>query len=160
MPSRSPSPSRARGAGAASSSSSSSSSSAAAAAPLAPSLTALQRKAARAPHERAPRVCVVTGGTGFVGQRLVEMLVERGAERVVSYDIVPRPADAWQHPAIEWVVGDVCDEDHMARVFAGADCVWHNAAAVGPFHPRALHLKVNYEGTLRVGAAARRAGVR
>ena len=32
---------------------------------------------------------VVTGGTGFVGQRLVEMLVERGADRVISFDIVP-----------------------------------------------------------------------
>ena len=33
---------------------------------------------------------VVTGGTGFVGQRLVEMLLERGAKRVVSFDIVPK----------------------------------------------------------------------
>jgi nucleoside-diphosphate-sugar epimerase len=78
----------------------------------------------------------------------------------VSYDIVPAPADAWRHPAIEWVVGDVCDVEHMARAFAGADCVWHNAAAVGPFHPHALHLKVNYEGTLRVLEACRRARVR
>jgi nucleoside-diphosphate-sugar epimerase len=29
----------------------------------------------------------VTGGSGFVGRRLVEMLVERGASRVVSLDI-------------------------------------------------------------------------
>jgi hypothetical protein len=36
-----------------------------------------------------PRHCVVTGGTGFVGCRLVEMLVERGAETVVCFDIVP-----------------------------------------------------------------------
>ena len=31
--------------------------------------------------------CLVTGGSGFVGQRLVEMLVERGATRVISFDI-------------------------------------------------------------------------
>lgn len=37
--------------------------------------------------------------------------------------------------------------------------MWHNAAAVGPFHPRSLHFKVNYEGTLAVIAAARAAGV-
>jgi len=133
-----------------------------AAPPLNPLLTPVQRAASLAlPRPpRAPRVCVVTGGTGFVGQRLVEMLVERGAERVVSFDIVPAPAEAWRHPAIEWVVGDVCDVEHMARAFAGADCVWHNAAAVGPFHPHALHLKVNYEGTLRVLEACRRARVR
>jgi nucleoside-diphosphate-sugar epimerase len=130
---------------------------------LSPLLTPVQRAAslsAASRASRAPRFCVVTGGTGFVGQRLVEMLVERGAERVLSYDIVPAPAEAWRHPAIEWVVGDVCDVEHMARAFAGADCVWHNAATVGPFHPRALHLKVNYEGTLRVLEACRRAGVR
>jgi nucleoside-diphosphate-sugar epimerase len=108
---------------------------------------------------RAPKVCVVTGGTGFVGQRLVEMLVERGAQKVVSYDIVPKPADAWEHPAIEWIVGDICDLEHMCRVFAGADCVWHNAAAVGPFHPRDLYFKVNYQGTLNVIEACRRVGV-
>lgn len=33
-------------------------------------------------HGAVPKVCLVTGGTGFVGQRLVEMLVERGAEKV------------------------------------------------------------------------------
>ena len=139
------------------------SSSSSASVALSPSLSPLQRRvsaSSAAGQPRAPRVCVVTGGTGFVGQRLVEMLVERGAERVVSYDIVPAPADAWRHPAIEWVVGDVCDAAHMARVFAGADCVWHNAAAVGPFHPRSLHYAVNAEGTRRVVAAARAAGVR
>ena len=130
--------------------------------PLPPNLTNVQKAASLSSPRppRAPRVCVVTGGTGFVGQRLVEMLVERGAERVVSYDIVPKPADAWDHAAIEWVVGDVCDVEHMARVFAGADCVWHNAATVGPFHPRALHYKVNFGGTRLVIEACRRAGVR
>lgn len=88
---------------------------------LSPALSPVQRTASLAlPRPpRAPRVCVVTGGTGFVGMRLVEMLVERGAERVISYDIVPAPADAWRHPAIEWVVGDVCDAAHLERVFAG-----------------------------------------
>ena len=40
-----------------------------------------------------PKNCVVTGGTGFVGRRLVEMLVERGAEKVVAFDISPKPSD-------------------------------------------------------------------
>lgn len=41
----------------------------------------------------------------------------------------------------------------------GAQCVWHNAAAVGPFHPRELYFKVNYEGTLNVIAACKANGV-
>ena len=129
---------------------------------LSPALSPVQRAAALSEPRppRAPRVCLVTGGTGFVGTRLVEMLVERGAERVISFDIVPRPADAWSHPAIEWVVGDVCDAAHLERVFRGVDCVWHNAAAVGPFHPRELHYAVNFQGTLAVITAAKAAGVK
>lgn len=47
--------------------------------------------------------CAVTGGSGLTGQRLVEMLVERGASRVVSFDIAPKPQDAMEHPAIEYM---------------------------------------------------------
>lgn len=47
-------------------------------------------------------VCVVTGGSGLTGRRLVEMLAERGAVRVVSFDISPKPSDAVEHPAIEY----------------------------------------------------------
>lgn len=43
------------------------------------------------PGFNVPRRCLVTGGSGFVGQRLVEMLVERGSTRVVSFDIAPKP---------------------------------------------------------------------
>ena len=45
------------------------------------------------PFPTVPKNCVVTGGTGFVGRRLVEMLVERGAEKVVAFDISPKPSD-------------------------------------------------------------------
>ena len=41
-------------------------------------------------------------------------------------------------------------EATVEKFVAGADCVWHNAAAVGPFHPRALYFEVNYQGTLNV----------
>lgn len=47
-------------------------------------------------------VCVVTGGSGLAGRRLVEMLAEKGAARVVSFDIAPKPVDAMEHPAIEY----------------------------------------------------------
>jgi nucleoside-diphosphate-sugar epimerase len=50
---------------------------------------------------------VVTGGSGFVGQRLVEMLLERGAARVVSFDIAPTPKDALQDSRIVYQQGDI-----------------------------------------------------
>ena len=83
-----------------------------------------------------PNVCVVTGGCGLVGQRLVEMLAERGAVRVVSFDLAPKPAAAWNDPRIEYVQGNLCDEAAISAAIEGADCVWHVAALVGPYHPK------------------------
>jgi len=125
-----------------------------------PNNTPLQMRAAKLKHPPVPKVCVVTGGTGFVGQRLVEMLVERGAEKVISFDIVPPPVNAWKHDKIEWRIGDITDKAAVEELVQGADCVWHNAAAVGPFHPKPLYFKVNYEGTLNVIDACKKAGVK
>jgi len=102
---------------------------------------------------------VVTGGSGFVGQRLVEMLVERGAKRVVSFDILPAPPNAWQDPCIEYVVGDLRSASDVAAAVKGADCVWHLGAAVGPFHPAQLYEDVNVGGTRHVLEGCRAAGV-
>mmetsp|Transcript_35085 Transcript_35085/g.88420 ORF Transcript_35085/g.88420 Transcript_35085/m.88420 type:complete len:364 (+) Transcript_35085:80-1171(+) len=101
--------------------------------------------------------CVVTGGSGFVGCRLVEMLVERGAASVVSFDIAPGPPElSAPQPGVEYVQGDLSDAATVERICEGADCVWHIAALVGPYHPRAAYHKVNYEGTLNVIAACRK----
>lgn len=118
---------------------------------LSPFLSKGQIEAAQRSHFAVPKVCVVTGGTGFVGQRLVEMLIERGAERVISFDVVPPAKERfWNHPKIEYVVGDIADKDALSKICKGADCVWHVAAAVGPFHPKELYHRVNYIGTLNV----------
>mmetsp|Transcript_4946 Transcript_4946/g.11633 ORF Transcript_4946/g.11633 Transcript_4946/m.11633 type:complete len:400 (+) Transcript_4946:142-1341(+) len=110
----------------------------------------------RAPFPPVPANCVVTGSSGFVGQRLVEMLVERGAKRVVAFDIAPKPADALVSKCIEYVQGDISDKEAVLAIIKGADCVWHNAAAVGPYHPEEVYFKVNYEGTLNVVDACRK----
>ena len=60
-----------------------------------------------APNVNIPRSCLVTGGSGFVGQRLVEMLIERGSSRVVSFDVAPKPKDAAELPQIEYIQGDL-----------------------------------------------------
>lgn len=107
-----------------------------------------------------PKRCVVTGGLGFVGQRLVETLAERGAEKVISFDIVPPPENACKHKAIEYVTADLRDLNAVVKAFEGADCVWHNAAAVGPFLPKHFYREVNVVGTRNVIEACKRQGVR
>jgi len=125
----------------------------------APALTPLQRKAAEKDHPPVPANCVVTGASGFVGQRLVEMLVERGAKRVVSFDILPMNPSAWQDPRIVYLQGDLRSKADVAAAVEGADCVWHVGAAVGPFHPSQLYQDVNVEGTRHVIQACLAAGV-
>lgn len=128
---------------------------------ISPHLSPLQAQlTSSGKHPPVPAVCAVTGGTGFVGARLVEMLVERGAKEVRCLDIVPPPKNSWRDPRITYIVGDICDRATVDKLVTGAGCVWHNAAVVGPFHPKPLYEKVNYEGTLNVIAACKAAGVR
>jgi len=103
-----------------------------------------------------PKRCVVTGGSGFVGQRLVEMLVDRGAEMVVSFDISPKPKNAMESPKIKYVQGDLTNLNHVQESFKDTDCVFHIAALVGPYHPKDAYVKVNYEGTLNILSACKK----
>ena len=93
---------------------------------------------------------------GFVGRRLVEMLVERGAERVVAFDIAPRPADAPDDDRVVWMQGDLTDPAAVMRACEGSECVWHIAALVGPYHAKDMYMKVNYQGTLNVVDACKK----
>jgi nucleoside-diphosphate-sugar epimerase len=87
------------------------------------------------------------------------MLVERSCASVVSFDIAPRPRGSWSHPNIEYVQGDLGNLEEVRMAIAGADCVFHVAAIVGPYHDKQVYHDVNYEGTLHVIEACRRAKV-
>jgi nucleoside-diphosphate-sugar epimerase len=66
----------------------------------------------------------VTGGTGFVGRRLVARLVERG-DSVVALVRSPTRADLAQAELFE---GDLSGRDRLAHAMAGCDSVFHLAA--------------------------------
>jgi nucleoside-diphosphate-sugar epimerase len=51
-------------------------------------------------------------------------------------------ADAWANNQIVYVQGDISDRDTVMKLIEGADCVWHLAAAVGPYHPEEVYVKV------------------
>ena len=108
----------------------------------------------------ADGVCVVTGGSGFVGRRLVEMLASSGRQ-VVSFDRDPMPSDFTVPDAslVKCIVGDITRFEDVVAACKRAACVWHVAAAVGPYLPHAVYNKVNYDGTLHVIEACRLHGV-
>lgn len=107
-----------------------------------------------------PNSCIVTGGSGFVGQRLVEMLVERGCQRVVSFDICDKPNGALSSNHIEYFKGDITDFETVYKACKGCECVFHIAALVGPYHANENYVKVNYNGTLNILNACKKLNIK
>lgn len=84
------------------------------------------------------------------------MLRERGAERVVAFDISPPPAGAFDDdPGIEVVQGDLTSPQAVSDAMKDIDCCFHIAALVGPFHEESAYERVNVEGSLNVLRACR-----
>lgn len=107
----------------------------------------------------AGRRIAVTGATGFVGRDLARALLSRGA-RVTGVVRNPARAQALEAQGAEVRVGDLGDEDALARAFEGVDAVYANAGLVSiGQHALSTLLEVNVEGAARVLRAMARAGV-
>ncbi len=103
----------------------------------------------------------VTGGTGFIGSRVVRRLRERGDE-VVALVRSPEKATALSDLGCELVEGDLSSEQAIRDGVRGCDAVFHIAAVykVGiPAPEREAMRDSNVGGTERVLDAAIDAGV-
>src|SRR4051812_2488227 len=78
------------------------------------------------------RRALVTGGCGFIGSHLVEMLLSLGVEVVVldAYNSTSSVGflSAVDDPALEVRLGDVADPFLVRELSAGVDTVFHLAA--------------------------------
>ena len=70
---------------------------------------------------------LVTGGSGFIGSHVVDLLVDEGHDVVV----VDRVAPSHPNPAATFLQADLVDADDWAHVLDGIDAVSHQAARVG-----------------------------
>ena len=68
---------------------------------------------------------LVTGGSGFIGSHVVDVLIARGHEPRI-FDIVPSPYRAPED--VEAVVGDLLDLEALRGAARGCDAVIHLAA--------------------------------
>jgi len=104
---------------------------------------------------------LVTGGAGFIGSNLVELLLHEGHEVVVLDDL----SSGYQenlHPEAKFVGGDVSVVGVAENAAQGCDVVFHLAASVG--NTRSIDnpvrdSEINVIGTLRVLQAARKHGI-
>lgn len=113
----------------------------------------------------SPQPILVTGGAGYIGSVLVRLLLARGW-RVRVLDCLRAGGESllelFDHPAFEFIHGDIRDPDTVARAVAGCQGVAHLAALVGDPACRAepdLARSTNLEGSRRLLDAAEQAGV-
>lgn len=111
--------------------------------------------------------CLVTGGAGTIGSTIVDQLTDAGAAEVIVLDNFVRGrrenlATALASGKVQVTDGDIRDRQLVAKVMAGVDVVFHQAAiriTQCATDPR-LAVEVLVDGTYEVVEAAVNAGVR
>lgn len=111
------------------------------------------------------RKVFVTGGAGFIGSHVVDELLGRGYFVVVLDDLsTGKLANLPQtHPSLRLIRGSVLDSAAVDDAMRGCDVVIHLAAIASVQasvdDPEATH-RVNFDGTLMLLEAARKANVK
>lgn len=95
----------------------------------------------------------VTGGTGFVGQALVDLALAEGCEVAALARRTQKPREH-----VEWFAGDLASPDALRAMMRSADAVIHVAGVVNA-RDRVLFEQGNVVGTLNVIEAAQQAGL-
>lgn len=96
----------------------------------------------------------ITGGTGFVGRRLIDLALERGHD---VQALTRRPQET--RAGIDWIEGSLDDRDPLERLVTQSDAVIHVAGVINAPDAAGFE-RGNVDGTLAMLAAATAAGTR
>ncbi len=103
---------------------------------------------------------LLTGADGFIGQHVVQCLLEAAAAPAVrAFLIFPNEAFAERFPDVATVCGDLLDEAALSEALAGVETVVH-LASKNVDHDGSGFEQVNVSGTRLLGRLAAAAGVR
>lgn len=108
---------------------------------------------------------LVTGGAGFIGSHMVEELLNRGFSVVVLDDLSTGKLENLPaaNGSLRFIKGSILDRIKVAEAIHDCDAVIHLAAIASVQasidHPLQAH-QVNFDGTLHLLEAARKAGTR
>lgn len=100
---------------------------------------------------------LVTGGTGFLGRRIVRRLLAAGRPVTV---LARNPAPDLEASGVRFVLGPLDRAEILAKACEGQHSIFHVAAKVGVWGKTEDFTRTNVEGTRRLLEAARQAGVR
>jgi nucleoside-diphosphate-sugar epimerase len=95
----------------------------------------------------------VTGGTGFVGSRFIDIATAAGHELRA---LTRRPQAPLR--GVEWIAGSLTDPDSLRRLVTGCNSVVHVAGVINARDPAEFE-RANVDGTLAMLAAATAAGI-
>jgi UDP-glucose 4-epimerase len=110
---------------------------------------------------------LVTGGAGFIGSHMVDVLLAEGFEVRVIDNLATGHSDNLAHhrrePRLAFEQVDMCDVPAGAPVFDGVECVFH-FGGIGDIVPSierpVEYVRANVNGTVAMLEGSRRAGVR
>lgn len=98
---------------------------------------------------------LITGASGFIGGHLVEANLKKGNRvRAMVLPGDPGTERLSKRKGVQVVSGDVRDYDSVRRACAGMDIVFHCAAVVTDWAPKALFRDVTVRGTENMCRAA------
>jgi len=101
---------------------------------------------------------LITGGTGFLGRRIVSELAQRHEVRLLVRPKASRERFPEAPAVIDFAQGDVTDRASLERAAAGCDAVVHAAALVKILAPPADFDRINLGGIENVLRAAEESG--
>ena len=108
---------------------------------------------------------IVTGGAGFIGSNLADILAQNHDVVIIDNLATGRRVNIehlLDHPRVTFIEGSITDPDLLMETFPGTDDIFHQAAI--PSVPRSVKEtlasnEANVPGTVNVLVAAKGCGV-